>query len=69
MKNTVELVNAKEESILKVCFDSPLSSASWIADFKKAREEIDNINKFQEGKKKGKCKVTILHRKSNGKST
>lgn len=53
VKNTVELVNSKDESILKVCFDSPLSSASWIADFRKAKDEIESINKFQEGELAG----------------
>lgn len=30
VKNTVELVNSKQETVLKVCFTSPLAALSWV---------------------------------------
>lgn len=32
MKNTVELMNSNDETVLKVCFDTPLAHAGMNAD-------------------------------------
>jgi len=50
VRNTVELVNSKGESRLKVCFESPLEQATWISDFKRAKEELDKRSKNQSDK-------------------
>jgi hypothetical protein len=44
VKFTAELVNSKGDPILKVCFDNPVSYATWLADFKKVKQEIDEID-------------------------
>eukprot|EP01119_Soliformovum_irregulare_P010167 TRINITY_DN2489_c0_g1_i1.p1 TRINITY_DN2489_c0_g1~~TRINITY_DN2489_c0_g1_i1.p1 ORF type:complete len:651 (-),score=235.46 TRINITY_DN2489_c0_g1_i1:21-1685(-) len=37
-RNTVELVNIKEETVLKICFEDSLTMASWESDFAGAQE-------------------------------
>jgi len=50
VKNTIELVNSRDESLLKVVFDNPLAHASWIDDFKKLKTDLEKIEKFNEDK-------------------
>ena len=40
----MELINSKDEAILKVVFENPVSLANWSADFKKTKEELDQID-------------------------
>jgi len=48
--NNAELVDAKGETKLKICFESPLEAATWVADFKAAKEKVERITKFQNEK-------------------
>jgi len=41
VKNTLELCNATEETMLKVVFDNPLVYAAWIEEFSKLKNELD----------------------------
>jgi len=50
VRNTVELVNEKGESRLKVCFDSPLDQATWLFDFKKVKDDSENKSKVHSDK-------------------
>ncbi|PRP88662.1 hypothetical protein PROFUN_02758 [Planoprotostelium fungivorum] len=47
--NNAEIVNNKGEMKFKICFESPLETASWVADFRSAKEKLDEIKNFQEG--------------------
>lgn len=44
----MELIGSdKKESKLKICFETPLDAASWIADFQSAKDVISKIRNFQ----------------------